>query len=449
MKDAATRDDASSAPLHAALLDYFHAPGKYQLTKRQPAVLFASIRDVLQIAAGRGAAADAQELREAALFFLRAALLYPGADHYAVLGLPPRTQPVELKERYRLLMRLIHPDYAEPESTAWPVDAAMRVNRAYEVLSSPVLRREYDDHLASARAPHAKEKGASPMSAAAPVRVAHHASARLKRKLAWTAAAAAGIGLAALVLLLSASDPVHLVQRTVAATPAPAGPPAVIEAPAAETVTRSEATAQAVAPARPAERASPPPPRRTQAPVAATPPAGPPPRLAESPVARTADAAPASPAPVQPTPPVTVAVAVMPSSPSPAQPARITRAAMGLSAPTLGEAQPMLTQLLQMLESGSGEQVLRLIEADSRKHPSALALSRQYEQLVKGGRPVRLTNVDFKGEPRDGVLYVTGRMNLHAGDTPVGSHGERFLVHAEFASRGGRVMLTGLSGGRE
>jgi len=109
----------------------------------------------------------------------------------------------------------------------------------------------------------------------------------------------------------------------------------------------------------------------------------------------------------------------------------------------------MLTQLLQMLESGSGEQVLRLIDAESRRNPPALALSRHYEQLVKGGRPVRLTNVDFRGEPRDGVLYVTGRMTVHAGDTPIGSHGERFLVHAEFASRGGRVMLTGLSGGPE
>ena len=38
----------------AALLDYFEAPGKYQLTLRQPAVLFASVREILQLASGRG-----------------------------------------------------------------------------------------------------------------------------------------------------------------------------------------------------------------------------------------------------------------------------------------------------------------------------------------------------------------------------------------------------------
>src|SRR5688572_7029134 len=153
MTDAAEPTSAA-ASLHAALLDYYSAPGKYQLTLRQPAVLFASVREILQIAAGRGGSADlpkaeGDKLADAANFFLRAALLYPGADHYAVLGLPPRTAPVELKERYRLLMRLIHPDFTPTDSAAWPADAAVRVNRANEVLSSPVLRKEYDEQLAS------------------------------------------------------------------------------------------------------------------------------------------------------------------------------------------------------------------------------------------------------------------------------------------------------------
>ena len=79
-----------------------------------------------------------------------------------------------------------------------------------------------------------------------------------------------------------------------------------------------------------------------------------------------------------------------------------------IPAPTLAEAQPLLTQLLQMLESGSGEQLLRLLDGEARKRPAAQALSRQYEQLVKDGRPVRLSQVEFNGEPRDGgVLLVT------------------------------------------
>src|SRR5689334_18911888 len=130
------RKDSNAAKLQSALLEYAGAPGKYQLSLRQPALLFSSIRQVLQLAAGRSAAGDEQPVNrsvmEAAAFFIRAALLFPGATHYAVMGLPARTEPVELKERYRLLMRLIHPDFAATHSQTWPSDAAVRVNRAYE-----------------------------------------------------------------------------------------------------------------------------------------------------------------------------------------------------------------------------------------------------------------------------------------------------------------------------
>src|SRR4051812_15199502 len=91
MKAEAEPATPSASTLRFALVDYFDAPGKYQLRLRQPALLFSSIREILQIASGRGAAehrgADDERLLQAANFFIRAALLYPGADHYAVLGL--------------------------------------------------------------------------------------------------------------------------------------------------------------------------------------------------------------------------------------------------------------------------------------------------------------------------------------------------------------------------
>ncbi|QJW83703.1 hypothetical protein HK414_05580 [Ramlibacter terrae] len=102
--------------------------------------------------------------------------------------------------------------------------------------------------------------------------------------------------------------------------------------------------------------------------------------------------------------------------------------------------------MLQMLESGSGEQLLRLLDADSRRAPSALAFARSYDQMVQGVRPVRLTQVEFRGEPQDGTLLVTGRIRLHVGEPTIGSHGERLLVRAEFTSGGGKVLLKGLSG---
>jgi hypothetical protein len=120
-----------------------------------------------------------------------------------------------------------------------------------------------------------------------------------------------------------------------------------------------------------------------------------------------------------------------------------------VAGPTLGEAQPLLTQLLQQLESGSGEQLLGLLDAEARKAPGAQALSRQYEQLVRGNRPVHLSQVEFHGEPRGGVLLVTGRIRLHAGEPTIGSFGQMLLLRAEFSARDGEVRLTGLKGASE
>lgn len=525
MREVPEPASPTSSQLHSALLDYFRAPGKYQLTLRQPALLFGAIREILQLAAGRGspepgAATATHEVREAAAFFIRAALLYPGADHYAVLGLPPGTPPVELKERYRLLMRLIHPDYAQTGSVQWPADAAVRVNRAYEILASPVLRQEYDEQLAGLRTQRPAEPSMAarrPALSRAPVDTR---GLRGNRKLGWTLVAFAALVAAA--LLMPSQEAPQLVQKATprvqaeraplpaparserepepavltvteslppaasdapqpgpaavaaAVSPTPAPPvvaaiplpaPAPPAAPSTRPVTAPAATvppAPALAAARPAPPAqAPPPPARLPATVAARPapdprsgirmtevPLQPPPAPVPPPLAPVRPAiepalalAPAQPVP--PAPPASPAAAAAPAV------TRVSTAPPVAAGPTLAEAQPVLTQLLQVLESGSGEQLLRLLDGDARHSPAAQALSRQYEQIVRGGRPIRLTQVDFKGEPRDGTLLVTGRIRLHAGEPTVASHGERLLLRAEFTSRGGRVQLTGLSGGAD
>lgn len=121
------------AGVDAALLAYFAAPGQHQVRRRQPAILFDALPRVLQFAAGREAS---PVLRQAAVFFVRQALLYEGADAHAILGAPAGAVPADLKERYRLLMRLVHPD-AQATGSSWPDGTAARVNRAYEVLSLP------------------------------------------------------------------------------------------------------------------------------------------------------------------------------------------------------------------------------------------------------------------------------------------------------------------------
>lgn len=479
MKEDDETTSPSAAALHAALLDYYSAPGKYQLSLRQPATLFASIRDILQIAAGRGVRAEASDgtLREAASFFIRAALLYPGADHYAVMGFAFGTEPTDLKERYRLLMRLIHPDFAQAGAAAWPADAAVRVNRANEVLSSPMLRREYEEQLANLK--QQRPAGVAKAASHAPAAVARRQQEprlQVGKRAAWALGITlTGIGI---LMLMPRQEPDHLVQRKAAA------PTAVMREPARV----QEPVAMPPAPARIAELpVLPPVVERTPAPAPASaaqwdrlgqvaPAPAPPPaqaglrpvppvaaRAAPSapvaPAARPIAAAPARPAqeapvtvpPPLPLPsPVVAALAVAPTASQPPAAAPVARAAPAVApptpSPTLSDAQPLLTQVLQMLETGSGDQLLRLLEADARQSPGAQALSRNFEQLVKGARPVHLSQVEFKGEPRDGVLLVTGRIRLHAGETTIGSPGQRLLLRAEFASRGGKVMLTNLSG---
>ena len=527
MNDA-DANDSSPSRLQATLLDYFSAPGKFQLSLREPALLFASIREILQLAAGRNATGkEGARVREAAVFFVRAALLYPGADHYALLGFAQRAEPVDVKERYRLLMRLIHPDFAAAGSVAWPADAAMRVNRAYEVLSSAVLRREYDDQLAANLRPQrpAAAPAAAPARASAAARAP--AAVRRSREEATSArkkfgiAVAAGAALFAILLLLPHAEPDQLVQKLPAVRPhevrvARAEPPPEAVAPpqpvalpaalvAAETssapVLRQEPVPAPAAPGpqaplvaaapvqqhaaqRPAVQPLPVPiaPAPVQpAPTARRPVAAVPPARAPAPAASHALPAPiaealaalslrhvvapapapapgpepvalASPAP----PPVAVVEALPAPPPAPASAALVTvavaRPASALApaalspAPTLADAQPLLTQLLQMLETGKGEELLRLLDAKARQAPSARSLSHDYDQMVHGGRPVHVTQVEFRGETRDGVLLVTGRMRVHAGEPTIGSYGQKFLVRAEFVSRGGKTMLTGLSG---
>lgn len=500
MRDPAEPASPSVLNLRVVLLDYFKAPGKYQLTLRQPAVLFESVREILQIAAGRtapaGAApAEAATLHEAATFFIRAALLYPGADHYAVLGLPSGAEPVELKERYRLMMRLAHPDFASGAAASWSTDAAVRVNRAYEVLSSPVLRREYDEQLAGVRTGRAAE-GAKPAEAArllAPAPRREQRTWQLNPAAAWMLAL--GAGALGICMLLPGPETAHLVQRTMPPAklqPAPAAQPRETETAIdtaalipADALGASAGPPAPVALAAPPEAASALPPVMAPVPaaVAIAPRAAPPSPLpaavdpnaaepaaahrrgiAQAPARQAVEAVPAAahraqePAvaasrPQEPSVAADAAPAVvrapvpaMPTAVAPPAPRATTVAAATPAGPSLADAQPLLTQLLHLMESGSGDQLLRLLESDARQAPSAQALSRQYEQIVRGGRPVRLSHVEFQGESRDGLLLVTGRIRLHAGEPTMGAPGERLLVRAEFQSRGGKVLLTGLGG---
>jgi hypothetical protein len=113
--------------------------------------------------------------------------------------------------------------------------------------------------------------------------------------------------------------------------------------------------------------------------------------------------------------------------------------------PTLDEAHPLLSKLLQYMESGGGDRVLSMLDRDARSTPAAQALLQQYNSLVGGGGPVKLSNVHFKAEPRDDRLLVTGYVTLEVGERTARTVGKDFSVQAEFAQRDGAVVMTRLS----
>jgi curved DNA-binding protein CbpA len=63
-------------------------------------------------------------------------------DHYEVLRIAPDASAAEIKEAYRKLAFLYHPDRNEAGQDA--SKKMKEINEAYDILSDPIKRREYD-----------------------------------------------------------------------------------------------------------------------------------------------------------------------------------------------------------------------------------------------------------------------------------------------------------------
>src|SRR5579875_4052955 len=61
-------------------------------------------------------------------------------NYYAILGVPADADQETIKRAYRQLARRYHPDLAGPEGAT----QMKRINRAYDVLSDPEKRQQYD-----------------------------------------------------------------------------------------------------------------------------------------------------------------------------------------------------------------------------------------------------------------------------------------------------------------
>jgi DnaJ-domain-containing protein 1 len=76
-------------------------------------------------------------------------------DYYEVLGVDPKASVEDIKKAYRAKMQVLHPDKTASWATKdvpkevkdFLTDAARQLNLAYEVLSNPLKRREYDQKI--------------------------------------------------------------------------------------------------------------------------------------------------------------------------------------------------------------------------------------------------------------------------------------------------------------
>jgi DnaJ domain len=125
---------------------------------------------IIRIALGRAPAdartdplASSKQVREGACTFIAKVFADEAADHYRVLGVPTNAEADVIKEHFRLLMSLVHPDKASGDF-AWPAEVATTVTRAYEVLINPYQRGLYDAQLNAVAQP---KPPASPFSNAA------------------------------------------------------------------------------------------------------------------------------------------------------------------------------------------------------------------------------------------------------------------------------------------
>lgn len=66
-------------------------------------------------------------------------------NHYEILGLTRAATSAQIKRKYREMVRKFHPDVAKDKTTAHRL--FLQINESYEVLSSPVRRKAYDETL--------------------------------------------------------------------------------------------------------------------------------------------------------------------------------------------------------------------------------------------------------------------------------------------------------------
>lgn len=70
-------------------------------------------------------------------------------NHYEVLDLSLYATPEEIRQQFRMLARIFHPDRLRGDAKVYGQERLKEINTAYEVLSDPVSRAKYNEELKS------------------------------------------------------------------------------------------------------------------------------------------------------------------------------------------------------------------------------------------------------------------------------------------------------------
>lgn len=87
----------------------------------------------------------------------------PAFDPYATLGISRRADGRQVRDAYRRLAQRYHPDRSDDQGAT---DRMKRINRAWEILSSPARRARHDADVAASRVPSTGHWSAAPRRAA-------------------------------------------------------------------------------------------------------------------------------------------------------------------------------------------------------------------------------------------------------------------------------------------
>jgi len=134
------------------LLWFFRQPSRYQAEGRRRDAPMLDCEVILKLALGRRVdfadpglegPATAATLKDAAASYVRHMFFRPDATPYQTLGLAPGASQAAIRESFRLLMQLVHPDRQDVQ-LRWPESFAAQANRAYGILRNRDSREKFD-----------------------------------------------------------------------------------------------------------------------------------------------------------------------------------------------------------------------------------------------------------------------------------------------------------------